>query len=148
MRKFEDLVIGESAISERLTVDLDDMVGFAKAYDPQWFHADAEAATDSVFEGIVASGIYTAALWRKLDHTINGDVDFICGVAWEDARWPVAVHPGDQLRATSEILEKRASGSDASRGIAIFRYGVLNQHDEEVFSCRSVNLVRRRPTTS
>lgn len=144
MRQFEDLIIGERAVSASLTVDLADMTRFAQAYDPQWFHADAEAAEDSVFGGIVASGIYTAALWRKLDHTINGDVDFICGVAWEDARWPVAVHPGDELRATSEILEKRPSGSDPTRGIAIFRYGVLNQNDEEVFSCRSVNLVRRK----
>ena len=144
MRKFEDLEIGETATSAGHVVDINDMVDFARKYDPQWFHADPEAAKDSPFGEVIASGIYTAALWRKLDHWINGDVDFICGVAWEDARWPKAVHPNDTLRATSEVLEKRASNQNPSRGVAVFRYALINQHDEEVFSCRSINLVRRR----
>ena len=144
MRKFEDLVIGEKAISKPMTVDRGDMLSFAEKYDPQWFHADAEAAKDSVFGEVIASGVYTAALWRKLDHTINGNVDFICGVAWEDTRWLKAVKAGDELRATSEILEKRASNSDPSRGVAVFLCGLVNQHDETVFTFRSINLVRRR----
>ncbi|MBI1392375.1 MAG: dehydratase [Alphaproteobacteria bacterium] len=143
MRQFDDLVIGEKSISDPMHVDRVEMIAFATKYDPQWFHADSAKAESSVFGEVVASGIYTAALWRRMDHTINGDVDFICGVAWEEARWPKAVRAGDTLRATSEILEKRESRNDPSRGIAIFRYGVINQHGEEVFSCRSVNLVRR-----
>lgn len=143
LRAYEDLTVGETAVSPPTAVDREDMVDFAKRYDPQWFHADPEAAKESVFGEVVASGIYTAALWRRLDHEINGDVDFICGVAWEDVRWK-AVRAGDTLRATSEILEKRPSKSDPSRGTVVFRYGLLNQHDEEVFSCRSINLVRRR----
>ncbi|MEM9169373.1 MAG: MaoC/PaaZ C-terminal domain-containing protein [Pseudomonadota bacterium] len=144
MRSFEDLRIGENSVSEPLTVDGADMVDFAKRYDPQWFHADEEAAKASIFGETVASGIYTAALWRKLDHSINGDVDFICGVAWEDVRWAKAVRAGDVLRATSEILEKRPSASDPTRGVAVFLYGLVNQHGETVFSCRSINLVRTR----
>ncbi len=143
-RKFEDIEIGENRISDELTIDAGDMIAFACAYDPQWFHADAAEAKSSVFKETVASGIYTAALWRKLDHTINGDIDFICGVAWEEARWPIAVRAGDRLRATSVVLEKRPSKSDPARGVVVFRYGLLNQHDKEVFSCRSINLVRRR----
>ena len=144
MKKFEDLSIGDNAVSAPMTVDREDMLSFAANYDPQWFHTDPEAAQSSIFGEVIASGVYTTALWRKLDHTINGDVDFICGVAWEDVRWPKAVRAGDALRATSEVLEKRASTSDPSRGIVTFQYGLLNQHDERVFSCRSVNLVRRR----
>lgn len=127
-----------------MTVDGAEMLAFARAYDPQWFHADPDAAKNSVFGEMVASGVYTAALWRRLDHQINSDIDFICGVAWEDVRWPKAVRAGDRLRAVSEIVEKRPSKSDASRGIAVFRYALLNQRDEEVFTCRSVNLVRGR----
>ena len=144
MRQFEDLEIGETAMSEPLTVDRADMIAFAEKYDPQWFHRDPAAAESSVFGEVVASGIYTAALWRKLDHAINGDVDFICGVAWEDVRWPKAVRAGDELRAVSKVLEKRASESDPGRGVVVYRYGLVNQHNEEVFSCRSINLVRRR----
>lgn len=144
MRKFEDLVIGEKSVSDTIVVDRDEMIAFAQQFDPQWFHADAAAARDSVFGEIVASGIYTAALWRRLDHTINGDIDFICGVAWENTRWPNAVRAGDILQTTSEVLEKRPSGSDATRGIATFYYCLINQHGQDVFSCRSINLVRRR----
>jgi acyl dehydratase len=144
MKKFEDLEIGQCAMSAPLTVDREDMLAFSRKYDPQWFHSDPEAARQSVFKEVIASGVYTAALWRKLDHQINGDVDFICGVAWEDVRWPKAVRAGDSLHATSEIVEKRDSASDPARGIATFRYELLNQHDEVVFTCLSINLVRRR----
>ncbi|MCG8440655.1 MAG: hypothetical protein MI723_02495 [Caulobacterales bacterium] len=144
MRMFEDLAVGETAVSEPMTVDREDMIAFARRYDPQWFHTDAEEARQSVFGEVVASGIYTAALWRKLDHTINGDVDFICGVAWEDVRWREALRGGDIIRATSDILEKRPSGGDPGRGVVVFRYGLVNQHERDVFSCRSINLVRRR----
>lgn len=144
MRKFEDLEIGERTTSQPLAVDRDDMIAFAERYDPQWFHCDPSAAKQSIFGEIVASGVYTAALWRQLDHTMNADIDFICGVAWENVRWPKAVRAGDQLRATSEIMEKRPSASDPTRGVVIFRYSLANQHDELVFSCRSINLVRRR----
>ncbi len=144
MRKYEDLKIGEHATSQPLTVELEEMVAFARQYDPQWFHADVEAAKNSPFGEVIASGIYTMALWRKIDHTMNGDVDFICGIAWEDVRWAHAVRAGDQLRAYSEVLEKRPSDSDPGRGVVIFQYAMLNQHDKDVFSCRSINLVRRK----
>jgi acyl dehydratase len=144
MRQYEDLEIGDKAASASVPIDREDMIDFAKKYDPQWFHIDGDAARDSIFGELIASGVYTAALWRKLDHTINGDVDFICGVAWEDVRWPKAVRGGDELRASSEVLEKRPSDSDPGRGVVIFLYQLHNQHDEAVFSCRSINLVRRR----
>lgn len=144
MRKYEDLIIGETATSEPLTVDAGDMIDFARRYDPQWFHCDPAAAKGSIFGEVVASGVYTAALWRKLDHSINADIDFICGVAWEDVRWPKAVRAGDRLRASSEVIEKRPSASNPTRGVVTFLYGLANQSDETVFTCRSVNLVRRR----
>jgi acyl dehydratase len=144
MRAYEDLVVGEAATSSALTVELDAMLEFARKYDPQWFHADEAAAKESVFGEVVASGIYTAALWRKLDHEINGDVDFICGVAWEDTRWHRAVRAGDALRAVSTVVEKRPSKSDPARGTVIFDYGLIDADDQRVFSCRSINLVRRR----
>lgn len=144
MRTFEDLEIGERRASEPLTVERDDMIDFAKRYDPQWFHSDPAAAKGSIFGEVVASGVYTAALWRKLDHTINADIDFICGVAWEDVRWLKAVRAGDRLIAASEILEKRASAKDATRGVAVFQYTLTNQDSDTVFTCRSINLVRCR----
>ena len=144
IRKFEDLKIGDSGRSSVMTVELDDMLQWARDYDQQWFHADPQAAKESIFGEVVAPGIYTAALWRKLDHKINSDVDFICGVAWKETRWPNALRAGDRVYATSKIIEKRASESAADRGVVTFRYGLRNQHNELVFSCDSINLGRRR----
>jgi len=143
-RKFEDLVVGETRTSSAYTVSGEEMLDFARRYDPQWFHADPEAAKASLFEGLIASGVFTAAIWRRLDHEINADVDFICGVGWDEVRWPRPVRPGDALRATSKVLEKRDSGQRPDRGVAVYGYEVRNQNDEVVLSFRSINLVRRR----
>lgn len=144
-RYYEDLVIGEVFESSARTVSLDELLEFATRYDPQYFHADPIAAKQSIFGEVIASGIHSAAIWRALDHEISGDIHWICGVAWEDVSWPQAVRAGDTLRARAEALTKRVSGKDPSRGIVEYRYTLLNQRDETVFTCRSINLVALRP---
>jgi acyl dehydratase len=144
-RFYEDLVVGETLESGELRVEKDEVLAFASKYDPQYFHADEEAARDSVFGEVVASGIHTMAMWRQLDHQIAADIAWICGVAWDDVRFPRAVRPGDCLRARATCLDKRLSRTDPSRGIARYRYELLNQKDEIVFECVSTNLVHRRP---
>lgn len=143
-RYLEDLVIGETRESGTLTVELEPMLEFARRYDPQYFHTDTDAARDSVFGEVIASGIYTMALWRRLDHELSHDIAWICGIAWDDVRFPVAVRAGDRLRARAECLSKRPSDSRPERGVTVFRYQLLNQRDEVVFDCRSTNLVESR----
>ena len=143
-RYLEDLSIGEQRESSPLTVELEPMLEFARRYDPQYFHTDTDAARGSVFGEVIASGIYTMALWRQLDHQISHDIAWICGVACDDVRFPRAVRAGDRLRARSECLSTRPSASQPGRGIAVFRYQLLNQHDQVVFDCRSTNLVQSR----
>ncbi len=145
-RYYEDLVIGEVLESSARSISLDELLEFATRYDPQYFHADPLAAKQSIFGEVIASGIHSAAIWRALDHEISGDIRWICGVAWEDVRWPHPVRAGDTLRARAEALSKRLSGKDSSRGIVEYRYTLLNQRDETVFTCRSINLVARRQT--
>ncbi len=147
-RRLEDLVVGEVRESGELEVALDAMLEFARKYDPQYFHTDADAARDSIFGEVIASGIYTMALWRQLDHEISRDIAWICGIAWDDVRFPVAVRAGDRLRARSECLSLRRSNSHADRGIAVFRYTLTNQRGERVFDCRSTNLVESRAASS
>lgn len=144
MRYYEDLQPGDTEESTPHIVDRDHMLAFARQYDPQYFHVDPEAARGSTFGEVIASGIYTMALWRRLDHEIAQDIAWICGVAWDDVRFPIAVRGGDALRARAEVREKRASGSDPSRGIVVMLYQLLNQRDEVVFTCLSTNLVHRR----
>ncbi len=143
-RQFEDLRIGEIAESKAMPVLLEDMLEFARRYDPQYFHTDPEGAQSSIFGEVIASGIYTAALWRQLDAQISGDISWVCGIAWEEVRWPEAVRAGDLLRARAECLSKRPSRSHADRGVVEMRYTLLNQRDQIVFTCRSINLVTRR----
>jgi acyl dehydratase len=144
-RYYDDLVVGETRESHEATVELDALLDFARTYDPQYFHADPEAARNSVFGEVIASGIYTMALWRKLDHEISGDIAWICGIAWEEVQWPTAVRAGDRLRAQFECLAKRPSSSDVTRGVVEFRYRLLNQRDETAWTCRSINLVETGP---
>lgn len=143
-RYFEDLVVGEERESSSHEVVREDMLAFARRYDPQYFHADEAAARDSIFGEVVASGIYTMALWRRLDHEIAADIAWICGVAWDDVRFPRAVRAGDRLRARARCISKRESRSAPSRGVVVFEYILLTANDEVVFSCRSTNLVERR----
>ena len=143
-RYYDDLVVGETRESHEATVELDALLEFSRAYDPQYFHADPAAARGSVFGEVIASGIYTMALWRRLDHEIARDIAWICGVGWDEVRFAVAVRAGDTLQAEATCLSRRDSASDPRRGIAVFAYALRNQRGELVFSCRSTNLVWKR----
>jgi len=144
MRYYEDLVEGEESCSGTRAVNAAEIVEFARKYDPQYFHTDAEAAQRSIFGGLVASGIFTMAIWRQLDHQIAGDIAWICGVGWDDVKFKTALRAGDVVRARAKCIGKRTSNSHPERGVVIYDYTLLNQHDETVFSCRSTNLVERK----
>lgn len=143
-RRFEDLKVGERRRSADRRISQDEIVSFARLYDPQWFHTDAEGAKESIFGAVVASGIHILAIWRQLDHTINGDIDFVCGVGWDELRMKHALRAGDTVHVTSEIVELRPSASKPERGTAITRYAMINQDGAEVVTFTSINLVYTR----
>ena len=144
VRKWEDLEIGEETTSSPLTVSEEEMLAFAGRYDPQYFHNDPEAAKDSLFGELVASGIHTVALWRIMDHEVNGDIDWVCGVQWDNVRWRCAVRADDTLVAHSKVTSKRPSKSRPGVGIAVLDHWVENQAGEVVVSFTSTDLVYRR----
>ena len=143
-RSFEDLVVGEERVSAPRTVTLEEIVDFAKQYDPQWFHADPEAAKHSHFGEVVASGVHSFAIWRQLDHEINSDIDFVCGVGFDDFRLKNALRPGDTVRARSRIKSLTPSKSGKPRGTAVWYYELVNQDDEIVIHFDSINLIYTR----
>jgi len=144
-RFFEDLVIGEYAESSSKTVTEDEIVDFARRYDPQYFHMNPAAAKDHPqFGDVVASGIHILAVWRQCDHEITGDIRWICGISWDDLRWNRPMRPGDSVRARAELIDKRESTSKTDRGVVVYRYALVNQNDEELFYCTSTNYVERR----
>ncbi|MCX7283261.1 MAG: MaoC/PaaZ C-terminal domain-containing protein [Novosphingobium sp.] len=143
-RCFEDLKVGEQRQSASRTVTEAEIVEFARAHDPQWFHTDPEAARASVFGQVVASGIHVLAMWRQLDHTINSDIDFVCGVGWEHLRLKRAVRAGDTIHVTSEIISLEPSRSGKPRGTAVTRYAVLLDDGTQCVTFESINLVYTR----
>jgi acyl dehydratase len=144
------LQVGERRRSSTRTVSEEEIVAFARLYDPQWFHSDAEAARQSHFGEVIASGIHVLAIWRQLDHEINGDIDFVCGVGFDELRLKNALRAGDTVYVTSEITALQPSRSGHPRGTAMTRYAMINQAGDEVVTFTSINLVyttERRATS-
>jgi acyl dehydratase len=129
----EDFAVGQVFATDRLRIDAEQIKAFAKQFDPQPFHLDEEAAKDSIFRGLAASGWHTAALTMRL----MADGEFkpaggILGVGFEELSWPRPVRPGDELHAKSEILHVRPSKSRPDRGLIRVRTTTYNQNDEAV----------------
>ncbi|OYY70409.1 MaoC/PaaZ C-terminal domain-containing protein [Sphingomonas sp. 28-63-12] len=140
-RTFEDLALGERRRSSTRSITEGEIIAFARLYDPQWFHSDAEAARESHFGEVIASGVQVLAIWRQLDHEINGDIDFVCGVGFDDMRLKNALRPGDTVYVTSKITSLEPSHSGKPRGTAMTLYEMINQKGETVVSFTSINLV-------
>jgi acyl dehydratase len=132
-RYLEDFAVGQTFSSPRLRIDAEHIKTFAAAFDPQPFHLDEEAARDTIFRGLAASGWHTAAVTMRLlvesDLTPAGG---IIGAGFEECRWPRPVRPGDELRVESEVLEVRPSQSRPDQGLMKVRTTTLNQHSEVV----------------
>ncbi len=141
MRTLDDLKPGDRFAGGPLTVTAEDIVAYARQFDPQPFHLDAEAAKDTVFGGLAASGWHTAGLTMRMIVTGDGQLEggFV-GMGVEEIRWPKATRPGDTLRIESEVLEIRPSGKRPDRGIARMRTTTFNQ-DGDVVQVMTANLL-------
>jgi acyl dehydratase len=133
----------------RVQVEKDDIVAFAKQYDPQPFHLDEEAARKSIFGRLVASGWHTAALTMSLIarseyRPVGGTV----GLGFDGLRWPTPVLPGDELHIETEVLEMRPSKSRPDRGLMKMRTRTLNQHGQVVQEVIGNAMVPRRPAAA
>ena len=145
-RWFEDYVVGASYDFGSVTVTEDDIVGFARQYDPQPIHTDPAYAAGGPFHGLIASGWHTSGIFMRLfaDHYLSR-VASLASPGVDELRWPHPVRPGDRLRLRVRVLETRASRSTPDRGIVRTRAQLLNQEDRIVLSLVAVNLLRRRP---
>lgn len=142
-RRFDELVVGERRQSPPIVLDEQAIIAFARQFDPQWFHVDRDAAMQSAFGGLIASGAHLIAIWRRMDHDLNGDIDYYCGVAIEDLRFRKAVRPGDSLTLESEIVACRPSSSDPGRGLVTQAYRMVSGKGDVVLELRAINLVYR-----
>ena len=152
---FEDLEIGAKRDLGTYTFTEDEIIVFAKKYDPQIFHVDPEAAKKTMFGGLIASGWHTAAIWMKLAIAererakSSGHALARSGVSpgFEDMRWIKPVRPGMTLHYTSETIEKIELKSRKDIGLVKTRNQATDQNGELVFSFIGKGFVQRRPET-
>jgi acyl dehydratase len=140
----DDLQVGQRFTSRTLLVDETQIKAFASQFDPQPFHLDEDAAKDSLFSGLAASGWHTAAITMRL--LVEG-LPLAGGLigAGGELSWPRPTRPGDILRVESEILEVIPSRSRSDRGVVFTRVVTRNQRDEEVQILVAKLIVPRRP---
>ena len=144
-RYFEDVSVGDRHSAGSVEVTEAEVLAFARAFDPQPMHLDAEAAARSRFGGIIASGWHTAALVMRLIALARplGDTE-VLGIGVENLRWRQPVRPGDTLHVDIEILSAEPSESNPGFGIVKLLITTRNQRGETVMTHSPVLWVPRR----
>jgi len=143
-RYFEDLKAGDRFKSGTYKVTEEQIVSFAREFDPQPFHLDPAVARQTMFKGLIASGWHTAAITMRLFVQTLNFAEGAIGLGVDELRWPNAVRPGDVLQVETEIVDLRESRSKPSRGIVRIRNVTTNQRGEVVQTMFASALVLRR----
>jgi acyl dehydratase len=142
---FEDVEVGQTHRFGRYEVTVDEIVDFAQQFDPQPFHLDEEAAKQSLFGGLIASGWHTGAMFIRMicDHAIPGTAT-TGAMGFDDLKWLKPVRPGDVLSVETRVKEKIDSPSRHGTGTVKIESTVRNQNEEAVMTLTSLVLYRRR----
>jgi acyl dehydratase len=146
-RFFEDYLEGDVHRFGPIVAELDEMIEFARQYDPQSFHVDPDKAPYLAFHGVIASGWFTVALMMRLfvDHYLTHAASF--GSPGVDAiRWQKPVRPGDALSVSVRVAKAVPSRSKPDRGIVTSIIEVANQGGDTVMTMSCINIIGRRPS--
>ncbi|MGC2826538.1 MAG: MaoC family dehydratase [Pseudolabrys sp.] len=145
-RYFEDYVAGDVHRFGSITVEADEIIAFAKRFDPQTMHTDSEAAKRSPFGGLIASGWHTAGLMMRLyvEHYLT-HVASLASPGLDELRWLKPVRPGDTLSLRVTVLKTVPSKSKPDRGVVTSFVEVINLAGEMVMTFKIVNIIAKRP---
>jgi len=146
-RYLDDLKVGERFQSGQYIVTEEEIINFAREFDPQPFHLDSAVARQTMFQGLIASGWHTAAITMRLFVQTLNFAEGAIGLGVDELRWPNAVRPGDALQVETEIVDLRVSRSKPSHGIVRLRNVTVNQRGEIVQTMSASALVLRRSDT-
>ncbi len=126
--RFADFHVGQIIEAGPHEVTTDEVLAFARRYDPQWFHTDPEAAVGSRFGGLIASGWHTCGIAMRMvvDAALRGSESF-ASPGLQYVKWPHPVRPGDALRLRVEVLEARTSARQPTTGVLRWRWQLFNQ---------------------
>jgi acyl dehydratase len=142
---FDNMTLGATVDLGKKTVSEEEILRFAREFDPQPFHVDPEAARDSIFGGIIASGWHTCSMTMRL--LVDGLLSHSSSLGSpgvEQIRWVKPVRPGDTLHAVLTVQEVRHSQSKPDRGTARIHIDVTNQADELVMWMESFGMFAKR----
>jgi acyl dehydratase len=143
---WEDFKIGERAEMGSHTFSEEEIVAFAKQFDPQPFHTDPQAARATPFGGLIASGWHTCAVgMRLMVEQYIGRTASLGSPGIEDIRWLKPVRPGDTLTYSRTVTESRASTSRAGVGLVKHRWEAVNQAGETVLTMEGWGMFGRKP---
>jgi len=147
MMYFEDLVVGEESYFGSYEVTREEVIAFAERYDPQPFHLSDEAAAQTHFGRLAASGWHTCAMTMAVvaRHVMKMEQAGLGSPGIDDLRWLKPVYPGDTLHVNGKVVETRPSRSKPEIGSFRSETVVTNQDGVKVLTFTSIVLIRRRP---
>jgi len=146
LRYFEDFPEGYTQDLGTFSLSAQEIIAFARQYDPQPMHVDSAAGRASIYGSLIASGWHTAACFmRLLVDGVLGESASMGSPGIENLRWLKPVRPDEPMRARFEVVESRTSNSRPDWGIVRSRGEVVNQDDEVVMRLEAVNFFARRP---
>jgi acyl dehydratase len=146
LRYFGDYLPGATYDCGSVSVSEDEIVSFARQFDPQPFHVDPGAAARGPFGGLIASGWHTAALVMRqlVEHYLPEEAS-LGSPGLDEMRWPDPVRPGDTLRVRASVVETRRSLTKTDRGIMKTAIEAVNQDGRTVMRATAINFLRVRP---
>ena len=149
MRYFEDFHIGDTFDLGSLTVTAEEIIAFARQFDPQYFHTDPQRAKESIFGGLVASGWHTGSLFmRLLVDGLLSKIESIGSPGLDQVRWLQPVRPNDILHGRLTVIDARVSQSRPTIGILRSHSELFNQHNELLMTLIGIHFVGRQPGES
>ena len=141
---FDDISVGDTFTTATHALDAEQIKAFAQQFDPQPFHLDDDAARQSIFGGLAASGWHTAAITMRLLVTSGPALaNGILG-AGAEVEWKTPTRPGDVLHVESEVLSLTPSRSRPDRGVVVLRSRTLNQRGDVVQTLTATLMAPRR----
>jgi acyl dehydratase len=143
---FEDFYPGLEVQLGSVLVTEEDIIKFAAQFDPQPFHVDREAASQSIYQGVIASGWHTCSLMMRMvvDSVLNHS-SCMGSPGLEGVRWLRPVRGGDTLGARFVVREVRPSASKPDRGVVVSVWQANNQHGDLVATLEGMIMFGRRP---
>ena len=131
-RYFEDITDGEQLKCQNVIVTREDIITFAKKFDPQSFHTDEGAAEESIFGGLIASSLHILSACTRAVVEAQGDVAILSGVGMDEAKMFNPVRPDDTLSVKAWWTDLKRSRSKPDHGFAAIRCKVTNQNGDPV----------------